>query len=97
MYISVLNACGSKVDILKRQYLHAKVIEVVFVGNSLTDIHIKCDLIMEASMVFDELPIRDIVSWNVIASGYVGYGLEKQVFTCLEQIHVEGFPASSTL
>ena len=41
-YISVLNACGSKADILKGQYLHAKAIEDgfdgnVFVGNSLIE------------------------------------------------------------
>ena len=52
---------------------------------------------MEARMVFDELPVCDIISWNVIAAGYADYGLEKQVFYCLEQMQVEGiYPDSAS-
>ena len=46
-------------------------------------------------MVFDELPVRDIISWNVIAAGYADYGLEKQVLYCKEQMQVEGISPDS--
>ena len=64
-------------------------------GNSLIDMYIKCGSIMEARMVFDELPVRDTISWNVIAAGYADYGLKKQVFYCLEQMQVEGISPDS--
>ena len=49
--------------------MHAKAIKVGFdgnvvVGNSLIHIYIKCGLIMDARMVFDELIVRDIISFK---------------------------------
>mgnify|MGYP000326571820 CR=1 FL=1 len=96
-FVCVLKACSSIASSDMARVCHCQIVEVNHevmmgfdaIGSSLIDMYIKCGLIMEARMVFDELPVRDIISWNVIAAGYADYGLEKQVFYCLEQMQVE--------
>ncbi|XP_059637981.1 pentatricopeptide repeat-containing protein At4g32430, mitochondrial [Cornus florida] len=51
----------------------------VFVGNALISMYAKWGRIVEAERAFDEMPNRDLVSWNAILSGYTqegNYGLE---------------------
>lgn len=42
----------------------------IFVGNSLVDVYVKCGSLMDARRVFENLPHKDVVSWNIIISGY---------------------------
>lgn len=41
------------------------------VGNALMDMYAKCERLIEAKQIFDELPERDIVSWTCLISGLV--------------------------
>ncbi|KAF2605078.1 hypothetical protein F2Q70_00028508 [Brassica cretica] len=42
----------------------------VFVSNGLITYYTKCDDVVSARKVFDEMPERDVVSWNSMISGY---------------------------
>ncbi|XVF88384.1 hypothetical protein PTKIN_Ptkin19aG0046600 [Pterospermum kingtungense] len=42
----------------------------VFVGNALITMYSRWKLLEEARRVFDEMPNRDLVSWNAMLSGY---------------------------
>jgi pentatricopeptide repeat protein len=46
----------------------------VFVGNALISMYSRCKRLMEARRLFDEMPNRDLVSWNAILSGYTQEG-----------------------
>ncbi|KAM7253079.1 hypothetical protein ACFE04_008858 [Oxalis oulophora] len=46
----------------------------VVVSNSLMAMYCKCDQFGEARKLFDEMPQRNVGSWNVIISAYVGSG-----------------------
>ncbi|KAG8374280.1 hypothetical protein BUALT_Bualt11G0115100 [Buddleja alternifolia] len=42
----------------------------VFVGNGLVTYYSRCDDVLSARALFDEMPERDLVSWNSMISGY---------------------------
>ena len=52
----------------------------VFIGNALVTMYSRWGGLVEAGRVFDEMTIRDLVSWNAMLSGYAQerecYGLE---------------------
>ncbi|GFQ07897.1 putative pentatricopeptide repeat-containing protein at3g15130, partial [Phtheirospermum japonicum] len=41
-----------------------------FVGNSIIDMYFKCGESGHAEQVFDEMPMRTLISWNAMISGY---------------------------
>ncbi|GAV88472.1 PPR domain-containing protein/PPR_2 domain-containing protein/PPR_3 domain-containing protein/DYW_deaminase domain-containing protein [Cephalotus follicularis] len=47
----------------------------VFIGNRIIDMYVKCDSLVDAQKLFDEMPDRDLCSWNVLISGYAKAGL----------------------
>ncbi|PIA58235.1 hypothetical protein AQUCO_00500287v1 [Aquilegia coerulea] len=50
-------------------------IPTLYVTNCLIHMYIKCSLISSAHKVFDQMPHRDIISWNSMISGYSAIGL----------------------
>ena len=45
----------------------------------------------KAQVVFDELPIQDLVSWNSLISGYVRHGHNEGVLKCFKHMRRDGF------
>eukprot|EP00268_Persea_americana_P067528 TRINITY_DN9309_c0_g1_i10.p1 TRINITY_DN9309_c0_g1~~TRINITY_DN9309_c0_g1_i10.p1 ORF type:complete len:913 (-),score=81.88 TRINITY_DN9309_c0_g1_i10:1785-4523(-) len=73
--VSVLRVCSSLTLRHKGMEIHAFSIKKeldfdVFVGSALTDMYAKCRDIGSAQKVFLRLPIRDVVSWNALITGY---------------------------
>ncbi|CAA6661735.1 unnamed protein product [Spirodela intermedia] len=59
--------------------LHAVAVKSDFlqdtaVGNSLVTMYGKCDMIIEAEVLFDEMPHRNLVSWNAMAGAFYRNG-----------------------
>lgn len=85
-----LKACGSIGAVDKGQALHRK-----FVGKelssklSLCNSLAKCGLMSEAWAVFDQLPVRDVVSWTAIVAGYAECGLGEEAFLCLKHMQAD--------
>ncbi|CAN1307732.1 Pentatricopeptide repeat-containing protein At4g35130, chloroplastic [Linum perenne] len=78
----VIKACGELSDLSEGERIHGKAIKVgldfdVYVGNFLVEMYMKFGLIECAEKVFDEMPVRDLVSWNSVVGGclMVGDGL----------------------
>ncbi|KAF8406708.1 hypothetical protein HHK36_008800 [Tetracentron sinense] len=74
--VSVLKACTRVGDIYIGRVVHGHVIcrgfsFDLFVGNSLVDMYSKCHDTYSAFKVFNEMPQKNIVSWNSILSGFV--------------------------
>ncbi|GMH20545.1 hypothetical protein Nepgr_022386 [Nepenthes gracilis] len=83
-YSKILSFCLDGKGFLFGCQLHSMIMKSglnceVFVGNAMITMYSRWGCIVEAEKVFDELPIKDLVSWNAILSGYSqegSYGME---------------------
>ncbi|CAK9875983.1 unnamed protein product [Sphagnum jensenii] len=90
-FVGVLNACASLFALEEGRCIHKQIIEYscetnVFVGNSLIDMYAKCGSMREAWRVFDMMPLRDVVSWNALLSGFAMHGHGKEALGHFEQM-----------
>jgi pentatricopeptide repeat protein len=94
-FVGVLNACASMVALEEGRHAHEQIIQsgyesVAVVGNSLIDMYAKCGSIEDAKRVFNKLPSRDVVSWNVMIFGHVKYGQGQKALELFRQMQEEG-------
>ncbi|KAK9291945.1 hypothetical protein L1049_019897 [Liquidambar formosana] len=78
-YPCVLKACSGSENLWVGLQIHAAVIRVgldlnLFNGNGLVAMYGKCGCLVEARQVLDEMPSRDVVSWNSMVAGYAKNG-----------------------
>ncbi|KAK4261405.1 hypothetical protein QN277_004407 [Acacia crassicarpa] len=59
-------------------------------GNKLIDGYIKCNGLAEARRLFDELPNRHVVIWNLIISSHVSRGRSKEALNLFVRMLVDG-------
>lgn len=75
----------------------------VFVGNGLVTYYSRCDDVVSARALFDEMPERDLVSWNSMISGYSQGGFYEECkdlyrrMLDVEDIRPDGVTAVSVL
>ncbi|OAY82250.1 Pentatricopeptide repeat-containing protein, mitochondrial [Ananas comosus] len=72
-----------------------------FSYNALLSVLAKSGRVADARRVFDEMPQRDVVSWNAMISGYLLHGRKNEAFCVLyrmqeARIRVSGFTLSIT-
>jgi pentatricopeptide repeat protein len=101
-FACALKACGACGDIAKGEDIHARVLRDGFldrtnsntsasmVGNALVDMYAKCGMLEKAQQVFESLPDRDVVSWNVIISGYIRHGHSAAALKLFDRMRSEG-------
>lgn len=61
----------------------------IFVCNALITMYFKCGCV-DAFGVFDDMPERDIVSWNSVLAGCAQHGFGKEAIELFEQMKAEG-------
>ncbi|KAJ4959443.1 hypothetical protein NE237_026554 [Protea cynaroides] len=78
-YSFLLKACANLDQPIKGNQVHAHVIKVgyefhVYVQTALVNLYTACGCLIDAKRVFDEMPDRNLVTWNVMISGLVKWG-----------------------
>lgn len=78
-YPCVLKACSGLNHLWVGLLIHSAVVKVglesnLFIGNGLVAMYGKCGCLIEARRVLDELPSKDVVSWNSMVAGYAQNG-----------------------
>ena len=97
-YISILKACGHVGATCKGQEIHDEITreglldKSFLLSTALVDMYAKCGALLEAQEIFDEHPVKDVVSWNVLMAGYAQLGKHDIIFHSLDKMIVEGVP-----
>ncbi|XP_022931556.1 putative pentatricopeptide repeat-containing protein At3g13770, mitochondrial [Cucurbita moschata] len=82
-YDTILNQCVSQRAIREGQRVHAHMIKTcylppVYLRTRLIVLYNKCDCLGDAREVFDEMPLRNVVSWTAMISAYSQRGFASQ-------------------
>ncbi|CAN6554566.1 unnamed protein product [Malus baccata var. baccata] len=94
-YTFVIQACGRLLSLDEGQKVHGKLSKVgldlhVYVGNSLCAAYAKLGCIEYAERVFDEMPVKYLVSCNSMIGGYAAVGDCWRVMVCFQEMQVLG-------
>ncbi|XP_020525791.1 putative pentatricopeptide repeat-containing protein At5g37570 [Amborella trichopoda] len=71
----LLNSCAALLSLPRGSEIHGRIVKTGFslylpVKNALIDMYAKCGNLLFARLAFDEMPQRDIVSFNALLSAY---------------------------
>ncbi|GLJ38244.1 hypothetical protein SUGI_0778560 [Cryptomeria japonica] len=90
-FASVLPACAKRGDLEQGMEIHRKVmgsggfVDTAIV-NALIDMYAKCGSVKKARELFDEMPQRSVVSWNVMITGYMQNGELDEALRIFEEM-----------
>ena len=96
-FACILKACGDKGSGFKGEEIHAEISKQgllpksIVIGTALIDMYAKCGMLAKARKVFDELTMRDVISWNAMISGYSKHDLAEEALYCFNQMLDDGF------
>ncbi|KAH7283167.1 hypothetical protein KP509_35G064800 [Ceratopteris richardii] len=100
IFDKILLKCGLKACVYVQclnwgREIHVEIIkrgveEDLPVCNALVDMYIKCCSYIEAESVFDQIPIKDVVSWNTILHGFGEHDLVSELHGGLELMRHTG-------
>ncbi|XP_020114314.1 putative pentatricopeptide repeat-containing protein At3g08820 [Ananas comosus] len=99
----VLKACARLVDLGAGVRIHTHIVKSgfdsdVFVKTSLVSLYAKCGLLDNAQKLFDEMAVRNVVSWTAIISGYIADGrLEEALGMFRRALEMDLRPDSFTI
>ncbi len=94
-FVPVLNACASLRALEAGRKVHEEIIQSrckadVFVGSSLVDMYSKCGSIEDACKVFNNMPSRNVITWNVMILGHVKCGQGQKALELFHQMQQKG-------
>eukprot|EP00250_Pteridium_aquilinum_P015263 c22481_g3_i1 orf=155-3055(+) len=93
-FVVLLKACTKQRWIERGWELHSEIakmgIDDLFLGNTLVGMYAKCGAPLDSQNVFGQLPVKDVVSWNALLTGYSEHGWIKETLTCIEEMESQG-------
>ncbi|XP_020584935.1 pentatricopeptide repeat-containing protein At1g71490-like [Phalaenopsis equestris] len=97
---SILKACGELRNLGLGKQIHLNIDFTnsncdLFVYNALLAMYAKCGAVDNARKVFDEMPERDIISWNSMVLAYTSEGRWDDFSELLERMRIGGFLLNS--
>eukprot|EP01018_Ginkgo_biloba_P028281 Gb_00409 [translate_table: standard] len=93
-YASIVRACASLMALEQGKQIHADIVKNglysdVYLGSALVDMYAKCGSIEDARLVFDEMPERNVVSWNGMIAGYDQNGGSDEALKLFHKMRME--------
>lgn len=99
---SIFGAFADEIEVQVGRQLQSMIIKsgfdsFGFVRNAIIGFYMKSGLLEDSMKVFQEIDAPDIVSWNVLISGYINLGHYDQALSCLRDMFTAGLdPNPST-
>ncbi|XP_049351872.1 pentatricopeptide repeat-containing protein At3g62890-like [Solanum verrucosum] len=89
----VFKSCADLCDVWCGKCVHSLIFRSgfvfdMYVGTSLIDMYVKCGDLIDARKLFDEMPVRDVSTWNVLIAGYMKDGLFKDAEELFEEMPI---------
>jgi pentatricopeptide repeat protein len=95
-FVCCLKACGGLGATEKGEQIHEAVSnrgmlkDDLVLGNSLVDMYAKCGELEKAQGMLEELPFRNVISWNALIAGYAQCGQGRKGLDCFERMRNDG-------
>ncbi|XP_020532948.1 pentatricopeptide repeat-containing protein At1g25360 [Jatropha curcas] len=94
-YTSIITVCANAGFFQLGKQVHAYILKTeakpsvnfsLPVNNALVTLYWRCGTVDRARVVFNKMPVRDLVSWNAILSGYVNTGRLNEAKSFFEEM-----------
>ena len=99
---SVLTSVSSFAALKKGKMIHGYqvrngIICDILVENALLDMYMKCGCLSYAQIIFERMPIRNVISWNTMIAGYGSHGHCKKAIGLFKEMQTsEVLPDDTT-
>lgn len=95
VFVNILSACASQAALMNGMMIHTCIANIgvdldATVANSLVNMYSKCGRMQDARRVFDRMPKRDILSFNIMIAGYAQHGHSKESFQLFDEMQQGG-------
>ncbi|KAL1813983.1 hypothetical protein ACET3Z_024048 [Daucus carota] len=93
--MTILPGCAALAALAKGKEIHAYAIRNalssdVTVGSALVDMYAKCGCLSLARRVFDDMRVRNVITWNVMIMAYGMHGKGKQALELFNKMSLKG-------
>ncbi|KAJ6846181.1 pentatricopeptide repeat-containing protein-like [Iris pallida] len=94
-FSSVLSVCSSLVALEQGEQFHAQALKSGFlsdvvVSSALVNMYNKCGCIEKASKTFIDMPVRTLISWTSMITGYSQHGRSREAIELFEDMRLAG-------
>ncbi|KAL5983108.1 hypothetical protein ACLOJK_017189 [Asimina triloba] len=95
--VSALCAIGLVGDIWLGRWIHGfygvcrRVVWDTFFGGALVDMYAKCGYCDDAQRLFNEMPLKNAISWSALIAGYIQSSRYKEALTSFQDMLLEEF------
>ena len=79
-----------KATMLHNDVIEKNLIKDVYIATTLITTYAKCGAMEKAGEVFEQLPVRNIVTWNALITGYAQNGLGNEALQCFQNMRDSG-------
>lgn len=101
-FLSILRVCSSSTMLKQGKAVHALVRDLgleseVSVATALVTMYAKCGSLVDAREVFNEMPVRNVVTWGAIIQGYSLQGKYDEAFELYQLMLRNGIEANAVV
>lgn len=91
-YAPLLHGCAKIKALGEGKLVHAHMIITgfnpnFFVENHLLNMYAKCGELADARQVLEKMPVRNVVSWTAVISGYEQQGMSEEALSLFSEMH----------